>query len=168
MPRPRVPLSQRQRAVGACNFCRSSKKRCSATVPCTACVRRGRADSCYLPHSNRGARHTAPVRSPDSSPQVGQPPVRDGPGTAPSEFTPVTQQADSSPSRPDDHQAMPASDSGVNINTDASTPQTQASKPAHPEQALQYEPRSRMLRNLHGERGISTFSLPFPMGKTMI
>ncbi|CAK7203039.1 hypothetical protein SEUCBS139899_005768 [Sporothrix eucalyptigena] len=55
MPRPKVPPSQRRRAAEACNFCRASKKRCSATVPCTACVRRGHALSCSLTHKPRGA-----------------------------------------------------------------------------------------------------------------
>lgn len=48
MPRPKVLPSQRQRAVEACNACRSTKKRCSGNVPCTLCQRRGLQDSCYL------------------------------------------------------------------------------------------------------------------------
>ncbi|KAL7802056.1 hypothetical protein V8C44DRAFT_362499 [Trichoderma aethiopicum] len=60
MPRPKVHPSQRQRAAEACNFCRASKKRCSATVPCTACQRRGIGDSCHLTHRPRGSRAAAP------------------------------------------------------------------------------------------------------------
>jgi hypothetical protein len=157
MPRPKVPLSQRQRAVGACNFCRSSKKRCSATVPCTACVRRGRADSCYLPQSNRGARHTAAAHSPGTNIHAGNPPLaREEPGTVQAAFTPGTQHADGSPSRPDDHQIIPGSVSRDNIHADGDASPNKASSPAQSERALQYEPRSRMLRNLHGERGVLT------------
>ncbi|PTB65791.1 hypothetical protein BBK36DRAFT_1121016 [Trichoderma citrinoviride] len=64
MPRPKVHPSQRQRAAEACNFCRASKKRCSATVPCTACQRRGIGDSCYLTHRPRGSRAVAPLPHP--------------------------------------------------------------------------------------------------------
>jgi hypothetical protein len=48
MPRPKVLPSQRQRAVEACNACRSTKKRCSGTVPCTQCQKRGLQDTCFL------------------------------------------------------------------------------------------------------------------------
>ncbi|KAI5467233.1 fungal-specific transcription factor domain-containing protein [Mariannaea sp. PMI_226] len=58
MPRPKVHPSQRQRAAEACNFCRVSKKRCSATVPCTACKKRGMEASCYLTHKPWGTRRT--------------------------------------------------------------------------------------------------------------
>ncbi|KAM0262170.1 hypothetical protein ACHAQJ_001913 [Trichoderma viride] len=60
MPRPKVHPSQRQRAAEACNFCRTSKKRCSATVPCTACQRRGIGASCYLTYRPRGSRKLPP------------------------------------------------------------------------------------------------------------
>ncbi|KAF7560207.1 hypothetical protein G7046_g3929 [Stylonectria norvegica] len=56
MPRPKVPNSERKRAAEACNFCRTSKKRCSATVPCTACQRRGIGSSCFLTYMPRGSR----------------------------------------------------------------------------------------------------------------
>ncbi|KAM3465735.1 hypothetical protein NHJ6243_001407 [Beauveria neobassiana] len=59
MPRPKVHPSQRKRAAEACNFCRMSKKKCSATVPCTACQRRGIGHTCYLTHSPRASRSTA-------------------------------------------------------------------------------------------------------------
>lgn len=54
MPRPKVHPSNRQRAAEACNFCRMSKKRCSATVPCTACVKRGIEDTCKLTRTPKG------------------------------------------------------------------------------------------------------------------
>ncbi|ATY64916.1 Fungal specific transcription factor [Cordyceps militaris] len=58
MPRPKVHPSQRKRTAEACNSCRLSKKRCSATVPCTACQRRGIGHTCYLTQSPRAARST--------------------------------------------------------------------------------------------------------------
>ncbi|KAF9887522.1 hypothetical protein FE257_010100 [Aspergillus nanangensis] len=48
MPRPKVPFDKRQRTAEACTFCQTSKKRCSATLPCTNCVRRGRGQFCTL------------------------------------------------------------------------------------------------------------------------
>ncbi|KAH7149193.1 hypothetical protein B0J13DRAFT_606369 [Dactylonectria estremocensis] len=70
MPRPRVHPSQRQRAAEACNFCRASKKRCSATVPCTACTKRGIEASCYLTHRPWGSRRNtdAAASSPRQDP----------------------------------------------------------------------------------------------------
>ncbi|EHK21085.1 uncharacterized protein TRIVIDRAFT_153210 [Trichoderma virens Gv29-8] len=79
MPRPKVHPSQRQRAAEACNFCRASKKRCSATVPCTACQRRGIGDSCYLTHRPRGSRKVPP-RTRNSAPE--QVPASPGGGDA--------------------------------------------------------------------------------------
>lgn len=65
MPRPKVHPSQRKRAAEACNFCRMSKKKCSATVPCTACQRRGIGHTCYLTNSPRTSRsNTRRVQDP--------------------------------------------------------------------------------------------------------
>ncbi|KPM35219.1 hypothetical protein AK830_g11353 [Neonectria ditissima] len=72
MPRPRVHPSLRQRAAEACNYCRTSKKRCSATAPCTACVRRGIEASCYLTHKPWGTRRSqTAVAVTASSPRQG-------------------------------------------------------------------------------------------------
>ncbi|KAL3455839.1 hypothetical protein BJX64DRAFT_271638 [Aspergillus heterothallicus] len=46
MPRPKVLPANRLRAPEACLACRTSKKRCSGTFPCTKCIRNGRADTC--------------------------------------------------------------------------------------------------------------------------
>lgn len=62
MARPKVHPNNRKRATEACNFCRSSKKRCSATVPCTACLRRGIADTCFLTYQPRRASHNSSAR----------------------------------------------------------------------------------------------------------
>lgn len=66
MARPKVHPNNRKRATEACNFCRSSKKRCSATVPCTACLRRGIADTCFLTYQPRRASRQQP---PEAQPQ---------------------------------------------------------------------------------------------------
>ena len=46
MPRPKVDPSKRRRVAEACTYCRASKRRCSAVLPCTNCVERGRATYC--------------------------------------------------------------------------------------------------------------------------
>ena len=59
MTRPKLHPHNRKRVAEACNFCRASKKRCSGTVPCAICVRRGIAESCVLalrPRRFRGSR----------------------------------------------------------------------------------------------------------------
>ncbi|PNS21552.1 Regulator of drug sensitivity 2 [Sphaceloma murrayae] len=48
MPRPKVDPNKRLRAAEACTYCQSTKKRCSAIVPCSNCVRKGRAHQCTL------------------------------------------------------------------------------------------------------------------------
>lgn len=163
MPRPKVPLSRRQRAVGACNFCRSSKKRCSGTVPCTACVRRGRSDSCFLPQSQHRPRDATSIISPGTSPDVRRPAARDERVTAESAFIPETHQTSSNaPSRPEDQQPMESPNDQTHVDANESAPQDQASEQAPvgtPE--LHYEPRSRMLRNLRGDQGEFSFTFNF-------
>lgn len=46
MGRPKVPDSERRRAAVACTYCRAMKKKCSATIPCVHCQRRGIGASC--------------------------------------------------------------------------------------------------------------------------
>ena len=46
MPRPRVRIEDRQRAVKACIPCKSSKKRCDSKSPCSSCVRRNDEPGC--------------------------------------------------------------------------------------------------------------------------
>lgn len=159
MPRPKVPLSQRQRAVGACNFCRSSKKRCSGTVPCAACVRRGRSDSCFLPHSHRRPRDTTTATYPGSSPEIRRHITQDKQDSAQPVFLSETNRMGGGSSQPEDHRPMQYLTPEAHINADENSPQAQASETTPLEAPeLQYEPRSRMLRNLRGERG--TLSLP--------
>ncbi|KAH7314256.1 putative C6 transcription factor, partial [Rhexocercosporidium sp. MPI-PUGE-AT-0058] len=46
MPRPRIRIEDRQRAVKACIPCKSSKKRCDSKIPCSPCIRRGSEQVC--------------------------------------------------------------------------------------------------------------------------
>lgn len=56
MGRPKLHPDDRKRVTEACNACRVSKKRCSATVPCTHCLKRGIGDTCFLTHQPRRVR----------------------------------------------------------------------------------------------------------------
>lgn len=57
MPRAKVKPQDRRRAVQACLSCKLSKIRCDAQSPCSACIRRGREDSCIYsgPHPSDSA-----------------------------------------------------------------------------------------------------------------
>ncbi|RDW68204.1 hypothetical protein BP5796_08861 [Coleophoma crateriformis] len=46
MPRPPVPIEQRQRAPRACGVCKASKRRCDSRLPCSACVKRNNVYAC--------------------------------------------------------------------------------------------------------------------------
>jgi len=46
MGRPKVLPANRLRANTACTACRSSKKRCSGSFPCTNCIHKGRGRLC--------------------------------------------------------------------------------------------------------------------------
>ncbi|UNI17588.1 hypothetical protein JDV02_003920 [Purpureocillium takamizusanense] len=63
MPRPRLLPSQRRRTAEACNFCREAKKKCSGSVPCAHCLRRGIAGQCVISFRPRGSRPPPPVPS---------------------------------------------------------------------------------------------------------
>ncbi|PYH68314.1 Zn(II)2Cys6 transcription factor [Aspergillus vadensis CBS 113365] len=62
MPRPKVHPANRLRAYEACNACRSTKKRCSGTFPCSKCIRLGRADTCVPRPRSAAQRPTANTR----------------------------------------------------------------------------------------------------------
>lgn len=137
MPRPKVPSHQRQRAASACNYCRASKKRCSATVPCTACVRRGIADICTLSSdraSLRGDRN-APLRR--QYEHAGRTPK--------SGVSQIGNSSDVAPS-------VPISPSDSHVDDDSGTTNEGPSPPIR--QLL-----PRILLNLQGERGMHTISL---------
>ncbi|KUJ17598.1 uncharacterized protein LY89DRAFT_707093 [Mollisia scopiformis] len=62
MPRPRVRPADRQRAPKACITCNTSKKRCDANLPCSLCVKKGRAASCTYPDAVRQRRRSRSPR----------------------------------------------------------------------------------------------------------
>jgi hypothetical protein len=59
MPRPRVPIEDRQRAVRACIPCKTSKKRCDSQTPCSSCVRRNCEQVCLIEDGRQTLGHTA-------------------------------------------------------------------------------------------------------------
>ncbi|KAK4064417.1 transcriptional regulator family: Fungal Specific TF [Trichoderma harzianum] len=184
MPRPKVHPSQRQRAAEACNFCRASKKRCSATVPCTACQRRGIGDSCYLTHRPRGSRRVPP-RTRSSAPEQAPTSPSGGDGIPDSldasldqlpqesawgragfgqvvapEWCPEDDPASMDNDADADYQPLTPSDSRISMS-DATT-----NRSAHPSTqlparqgspALEPESHARMLLNLRGERGKASY-----------
>lgn len=182
MPRPKVHPSQRQRAAEACNFCRSSKKRCSATVPCTACQRRGIGASCYLTHRPRGSRKLPPrtrssvpeqvPSSPDdgdndpegigADASLNQPPDesawgRNGfPQIIPPEWCPEVDSASMNQDADGDYQPLTPSDSRISVlegTTDRSTQQPARVSARSGSPTVGPESHARMLLNLRGERG---------------
>ncbi|KAL6876872.1 hypothetical protein J3F83DRAFT_727362 [Trichoderma novae-zelandiae] len=177
MPRPKVHPSQRQRAAEACNFCRASKKRCSATVPCTACQRRGIGDSCYLTHQPRGSRtlphphpHPHPPRARAAAPERVPASPSGGDGISDG-LANDTSMADSAWGRAgcgqmdvpewcsvngDDaeggYQPLTPSDSRLSISEGAANRSALLSTARPASQAPEPESHARMLLNLRGER----------------
>ncbi|OAA45957.1 Fungal specific transcription factor [Beauveria brongniartii RCEF 3172] len=165
MPRPKVHPSQRKRAAEACNFCRMSKKKCSATVPCTACQRRGIGHTCHLTQSPRASRSTAQriqTSLGDGSPATEAPSA----GRRASGAETVWPLDDSArcwvppepviPLDPDTYQPISPSDSRT-AATDTNNMESDTSPLLHTAQretqALGRESHARMLLNLRGERG---------------
>lgn len=184
MPRPKVHPSQRQRAAEACNFCRASKKRCSATVPCTACQRRGIGDSCYLTHRPRGSRRVPPRTRSSAPEQVPTSPSgADGiPDSLDASLDELPQESawsragfgqvvapdwcpEDDPASMDndadaDYQPLTPSDSRISMsdvttNRSAHPPTQLPARPGSP--ALEPESHARMLLNLRGERGKASY-----------
>ncbi|OJJ74390.1 hypothetical protein ASPBRDRAFT_171490 [Aspergillus brasiliensis CBS 101740] len=126
MPRPKVHPANRLRAYEACSACRSTKKRCSGTFPCSKCIRLGRADTCVPCPRVAAQRSTANTRASSNS-NVAYDSGRRPPTNA-------AGRADSDPS----YQASEPSRSTVDT------------QPMSPETLHMTHPR--MLRNLRGER----------------
>ncbi|KAF1736960.1 putative transcriptional regulatory protein [Beauveria bassiana] len=141
-----------------------SKKKCSATVPCTACQRRGIGHTCYLTHSPRASRSTAhrvQASLGDGSPatdalsagrrvsgaEIVWPPDDSARCWVPPE--PVI------PLDPDTYQPISPSDSRA-AATDTNNMESDTSPLLHTAQresrALGRESHARMLLNLRGER----------------
>jgi hypothetical protein len=182
MPRPKVHPSQRQRAAEACNFCRASKKRCSATVPCTACKKRGIEASCYLTHKPWGTRRTRenlharahngsnPATAPSvtttstdsgsSSTRQNLLPDDSEPGhqqqrhaSLPPEATPLWSPASSRNEAGDDYRPLSPSESRVDSPGEVQSNATSSSRKL----SFGHDPHARMLLNLRGNRGMQVF-----------
>ncbi|RFU78003.1 hypothetical protein TARUN_4238 [Trichoderma arundinaceum] len=182
MPRPKVHPSQRQRAAEACNFCRASKKRCSATVPCTACQRRGIGASCFLTHRPRGSRKLPPRARTAGPEQIPSSPSggdnnRDSigadvslhrrpeesawgrnsfPQTASSEWCPEVDTTSMINDADGDYQPLTPTDSRISMSEVTANRPTQkpTQLPARSgSPTVEPESHARMLLNLRGERG---------------
>ena len=57
MPRPKVRLEDRQRALKACLPCKASKKRCDAQEPCSNCIRRRATSFCHYIEASPSKHH---------------------------------------------------------------------------------------------------------------
>ncbi|KAJ6781470.1 hypothetical protein PWT90_02674 [Aphanocladium album] len=166
MPRPKVHPSQRKRAAEACNFCRMSKKKCSATVPCTACQRRGIGNTCYLTNSPRAVRSGS--RRIQEPPRNGSPintsPIGSGriPGAeanwplnngsrswAPPQPEFSLQQDNYQPISPSDSRAAVTDNNIIEAN---SSPLDNATQGETTTLGRGSESHARMLLNLRGER----------------
>lgn len=168
MPRPKVHPSQRRRAAEACNFCRTSKKRCSATVPCTACQQRGIASSCYLTNRPRGSRSATKNQSSLNNDGAGLGNFGSNTSASPNLWTPArtsrqdhsTWPTNTTPLGPNSSSYQPispsesrteAADADKNVTPGSSAlPEPSSGTPP-----LGRESHARMLLNLRGERGRS-------------
>ncbi|KAG4432988.1 hypothetical protein IFR05_011532 [Cadophora sp. M221] len=63
MPRPRIRIEDRQRAVKACIPCKSSKKRCDSKTPCSPCIRRSSEQACIYTEGRQKKRRTSHTAS---------------------------------------------------------------------------------------------------------
>ncbi|KAJ6029717.1 hypothetical protein N7499_000864 [Penicillium canescens] len=127
MARPKVLPANRLRANTACTACRSSKKRCSGSFPCTNCINKGRSRTCTPFKSLDTNLRNRPV--PASRPQVsGRPPW--------SETEPEAQ----SSLRSQIHEVITPRRESDTLETGSRSPEAT------------HRTHSRMLRNLQGER----------------
>ncbi|KAI1336032.1 hypothetical protein F5Y15DRAFT_395765 [Xylariaceae sp. FL0016] len=155
MARRKVPPDQRQRAAEACNFCRASKKRCSATVPCTQCLRRGIEDSCRFSYRPRGYRNSdvldrlAGTQGPDAQ----RPEAPDNADHNRLPFTPLPPGTwDLDRTQDDAGPLLSPSDSCAAPSLQQDKSSTQLDAASADESAAVPEPHPRMLLNSRGER----------------
>jgi hypothetical protein len=137
MPRPKVRLEDRQRAVKACLPCKASKKRCDAQQPCSNCIRRRATSFCHYVDPSYAKHHRRTSQSQQADYSVGSNGTRfltDGSETS----SPLTSRKlpDESPRPVDINPAEPAADSGQNLTG------------------------GRMLMNSKGERGTRPSTFP--------
>ncbi|KAI8629912.1 fungal-specific transcription factor domain-containing protein [Xylariaceae sp. FL1651] len=65
------------KATRACDFCKSRKSRCSGTLPCDKCFKRGQASNCHYDAQYRRGRAVSPIRVINRAAALGSPsPVR--------------------------------------------------------------------------------------------
>jgi len=134
MPRPKVRPADRQRAAKACTFCKASKKRCDANLPCLLCVQKGRAASCTYPDSSSIRRW-----------EVGRSPrVQQSPNVRPE--TSSTQGSLASPRRPVEQVLQQSDFQTLGPSTRESLAETRESSP-------QCTQRPTMLLSSRGEHG---------------
>ncbi|KAF4508029.1 hypothetical protein G6O67_004467 [Ophiocordyceps sinensis] len=167
MPRPRVLPSQRRRAAEACDFCREVKKRCSGTVPCVHCLRRGIGNQCCISVRPRGSGHgipapapaPAPAPSPVAAPSVTPGPSLQGPVLHPPSSSPAVRgvnvvAADAVGPGQDFRPPSPSESrqsAGV-FGSPAGAQQRPLSDSASPPSPMSANLHSRMLLNMRGER----------------
>ncbi|PHH90214.1 hypothetical protein CDD83_4219 [Cordyceps sp. RAO-2017] len=150
MPRPRVLPANRRRTALACNFCREVKKRCSGSVPCTHCLRRGIASQCCI--GPRPAPASQPVPAPAPAPLP--PPVAPSPGEpASADASSVRDVGRVTPGKRGRQVFRPPTPSDSRRSVDAPrTPRQQQPTPRPAPSSLPASSNSRMLLNLRGER----------------
>jgi hypothetical protein len=134
MARPKVLPANRLRANTACTACRSSKKRCSGSFPCTNCVNKGRSRTCTPFKSLDTDLRNRPV--PASRPQVSNRPPW-------SETEPEAQ----SSLRSQTHEVITPRRESDTLEKGSRSPEAT------------HRTHSRMLRNLQGERGMKHHDL---------
>ncbi|KAJ5762573.1 uncharacterized protein N7511_005955, partial [Penicillium nucicola] len=127
MARPKVLPANRLRANTACTACRSSKKRCSGSFPCTNCISKGRSRTCTPFKSFDTSLRNRPVHA--AAENTNSPPWR--------ETVPGTQVS-----------ARSHTLEIVNPRRESNT----AWEPGSHSPEATHRTHPRMLRNLHGER----------------
>lgn len=132
MARPKILPANRLRANTACTACRSSKKRCSGSFPCTNCINKGRSGTCTPFKSLDTSLRNRPV--PALRPQVSNRPPR-------GETEPEAQGS----LRSQTHEVITP-----RRESDTLEPESRSPEATH-------RTHSRMLRNLQGERGMKLY-----------
>ncbi|KAH8422360.1 Zn(II)2Cys6 transcription factor [Aspergillus melleus] len=135
MPRPKVSPANRLRAYEVCLACRVTKKRCSGSFPCVACIKNDRADTCTP--CKRKDRYASPRLSRDNRGGLSSTTVSVSESSGARSLPVTGSHRSSDTSRPDRHVTPHESPNAV---VDPGSPE--APHKTHP----------RMLRNLQGER----------------
>jgi hypothetical protein len=152
MPRPRVPIENRQRAVRACVAYKTSKKRCNSRIPCSSCVKRNCEHACLYEDARQLVGQTASAASRSTVPQQS----KDGAQSHPKQAS-LTQAPVQTPTLHEGDAAHSHSySSPVNRSKDQ---QGRYEVRAHEDGTLSPTmeatlfPRSRLMLNVNGEKG---------------